>query len=108
MEVISYAHHPLYVYTKNATLWVYGVLLNMNMNDADEKRIAAMIKDAVAPIRKIIEEHNVKHEQDMEELKPYLQFASGLGIFYRFLIAVGSLAAAYLAIKEALPHITVQ
>lgn len=83
----------------------------MNMTDADEKRMREMIRDAVAPIQIAIENHNEKHEKDMEDLKPYLQFASGLGIFYRILIGVGAFAAAIIAIKDLLaaaPHITIQ
>lgn len=84
----------------------------MNMNTADENRMREMIQEAVKPLRDEIKEHNGKHEQDMKDLKPYMQFASGLGIFYRFLIALGALAAAVIAIKELAAawgsHITIQ
>lgn len=66
--------------------------------------IAAGVKAAVnGKIDKLtakIDEHNAKHETDMEELKPYLQFASGLGIIFKVILTIGSVATAWIAIKS--------
>ena len=83
----------------------------MNMNDADEKRILEMIKEAVKPLRDEIKKYNEKHEQDMKELKPYMQFATGLGIVYKVIVGIGAIAIAILAFKNliiATQHVSIQ
>ena len=40
-------------------------------------------------------------QQHMEDVKPFMQSAAGLQILWKFLIAIGSLAVAWMAIKNA-------
>jgi hypothetical protein len=44
-----------------------------------------------------------KFDNHMEEIRPYLQAASGLGLLFKFFIFVGALATSWLAIKSSLP-----
>lgn len=74
----------------------------MSMNGADEQRMREMIKEEIIPIQDAIEAHNKKHEADMAEMKPYLQFASGLGIIFKVVLMIGSLALAWTAIQGVL------
>lgn len=87
----------------------------MEWSEDQQKQLAAMIRvaveEAVPPAIKVtvngkidridkkLDEHNLKHQSDMDELKPYLQFASGLGIIFKLIVAIGSIAMAWLAIK---------
>lgn len=49
-----------------------------------------------------IDDHNTKHEADMEEMKPFMQGAAGIQVLWKLFVGVGSLAVAYLAIKNVL------
>lgn len=61
--------------------------------------IKISVNGKIDKIEKKIDEHNTRHESDMEEIKPYLQFATGLGIVFKVVLTIGSLATAWLAIK---------
>lgn len=90
----------------------------MEWTDEDVRRVSNMIQTSVniaIPIAiketvngkidrmdKKLDTHNLTHENDMKALLPYMQFASGLGIIGRVIVWIGSIAIAWLAIKQVL------
>lgn len=80
--------------------------IKLLVGDAVQNTVPEAIKKTVNgkidAIRTDLNVHNTKHENDMAELKPYMQFASGLGIMYKFVIAIGSLAIAWAALMNIL------
>lgn len=80
------------------------------MNDETRAVIIAEIQEAIREtvngkidgMRRELCEHNAKHEADMEEMKPYMQAASGVRVIFKFFIFAGSIAAAWVAIEKSL------
>lgn len=46
-----------------------------------------------------LKEHTKKHDAFMEEMKPVLQAKIGIGVIYKGLVIIGSIATAILATK---------
>lgn len=62
--------------------------------------VKATVNGKIDKLSEKIDVHNAKHEANMIEIKPYLQFASGLGIIFKMILAIGSIATAWIAIKS--------
>lgn len=61
--------------------------------------IQKFVNGKIDGIKADLQEHTEKHDAFMEELKPILQAKAGLGLLYKFLIIIGSMAGAILATK---------
>lgn len=46
--------------------------------------------------------HNKIHEQDMADMKPFMQAAGGVGLIWKGLVAVGALAVIWMQLKASL------
>ena len=79
------------------------------IRDEVAKGIKLNVNGKIDEMRNDLVEHNKKHEEDMASLMPYMQFASGLGVVWKVVLALGSLALFWAAIKSSFPnfHISV-
>ena len=68
----------------------------------EEVRIAVRetVNGKIDRVRDKLDEHIRQHEIDMEEIKPFMRGAAGLGLLWKGLIVVGGLAVAYTQIKS--------
>ena len=74
--------------------------------------IPHMIRDEVAKGIKLnvngkIDAMHKELNDRMDELQPYMQFASGLGIVWKVVLALGSLALFWAAIKSSFPNFSI-
>ena len=77
------------------------------MRDEIARAIKLQVNGKIDAISTKIDQHNRKHEEDMEEIKPYMQFASGLGVLWKIILMLGSLAVAWATIKSAFPNFNI-
>ena len=70
------------------------------MRDEIARAIKLQVNGKIDEMRNDLVEHNKKHEADMQEIRPYLQFVGGLGVLSKVVVWIGGLALAALAIKE--------
>jgi len=63
------------------------------------KAIEETVNGKIAAISRKIDEHNAKHEKDMEDIKPLMQGAAGLQFFWKFLVGMGAIAVAWGQLK---------
>ena len=69
------------------------------IRDEVAKGIKLNVNGKIDEMRNDLAEHNKKHEADMQEIRPYLQFVGGLGVLSKVIVWIGGLALAALAIK---------
>lgn len=80
------------------------------MTEEDKEIIKGFIKETIKEVvngkidrlDKKIDTHNAKHEQDMADIKPYMQAASGLGLLWKGLVALGGLALVWAQIRASI------
>ena len=77
------------------------------IRDEVAKGIKLNVNGKIDEMRNDLVEHNKKHEEDMASLMPYMQFASGLGIVWKVVLALGSLALFWAAIKSSFPNFSI-
>ena len=63
------------------------------------KKAMEVVEDKLNSMDEKIDSHNSKHEADMQEIKPFLRGAAGLGLLWKAFVAIGGLAMAYSAIR---------
>lgn len=73
------------------------------MRDEIARAIKETVNGKIDAMRAEIKEHNLKHERDMDEMKPYMQIAAGGKLVYSALKLLAGIAVSYVAIKTALP-----
>lgn len=73
--------------------------------------IARAVKETVNgkidSIARKLEEHNAKHEADMEDMKPYMQAAAGGKLLYGVFKVLVAVAIGWVSIKSAFPTFSV-
>jgi hypothetical protein len=74
------------------------------IRDEVAKAVKLNVNGKIDAMRIELAEHNKKHNEDMASLMPYMQFASGLGVIWKLVVALGSLAVAWATIKSAFPN----
>lgn len=62
----------------------------------------AETEGALADTLRHLEAMDKKLTEHMEKIEPYLQGVAGLGLLWKFFIAIGSLAAAWLTLRTLL------
>ena len=77
------------------------------IRDEVAKGIKLNVNGKIDEMRNDLVEHNKKHEEDMASLMPYMQFASGLGVVWKVVLALGSLALFWAAIKSSFPNFSI-
>lgn len=78
-------------------------MTNEQLNELKETikdTIQEKVNGKVEGLRVRLEEHIDQHEQDMDELRPYIQGATGIKIIRDFTVWIGGLAIAYVAIRN--------
>lgn len=81
------------------------------MNEEDRKlmreEIAKAIKECVNGkidnLRNEVQQMREEHEAHMEEIKPFIQAKASASFLYKAFLWLGSLAVAWLAVRDALP-----
>ncbi len=71
------------------------------IRDEVAKGIKLNVNGKIDAMRQDLADHNRQHEADMQEMLPYMQFASGLGIIWKVVLGIGSLAVGWVALKSA-------
>lgn len=66
--------------------------------------IAATVNGKIDKLDTKFDEHIEQHKADMEELRPYIQAKGSLTFIFKSIVSMGSLAAAWLAIRSVIPH----
>lgn len=69
------------------------------MKEEIKLAIKETVNGKIDALKLLVETHNTKHEADMQEIKPFLQGAAGLGLLWKLFISVAGLIVAYTTIK---------
>lgn len=68
----------------------------------DETKAIEDLTRRITELSDKFDAHLIKHDEDMRELKPYVQALGGFGILYKIFLGAGAFAVAYVAIKSGL------
>lgn len=70
--------------------------------NGEMSQFKAETEGALADMLRQLQEMDKKLTDHMTKMEPYLQGAAGLGLLWKFFIAIGSVAAAWLTIRSLL------
>ena len=70
--------------------------------EAMRAEIRTVVNGKIDKMSQKLDDHIVVETEFREQMRPYLEGAKGLGIVWKFLIAVGSLAISWIALKNVL------
>ena len=63
------------------------------------------LKGQVGELKEQIEQHNRRHEADMQDIKPFIQGARGIGMVWKIVIGFVGILVLFGQLKQLFPQI---
>lgn len=67
---------------------------------AVEPAIKKYVNGKIDALTSKVDTHNIKHEEDMKDIKPFIQAKAGFSVLFKLFLMLGALAGAYLALQN--------